>query len=139
MYSNVRSGTAKSAEHHHEALTRDDLFYIVEPVSELLGGLEASVLRAVAAPGDGPAYGLSVRRVVSEERGRAYSVGAIYTTLARLETKGLVASVASEPLAVRGGRSRREYVVTALGHQAMARARTAAARTWGFRFTEVTP
>ncbi|MFS0699556.1 PadR family transcriptional regulator [Cellulomonas sp. 179-A 4D5 NHS] len=108
-------------------------------MGELLGGLEASVLRAVSAPDDGPAYGLSVRRAVSVERGREYSIGAIYTTLARLEAKGLVASVASEPVAVRGGRSRREYLITALGQQAMARARTAAARTWGFGITEVTP
>ena len=55
------------------------------------GALEVDVLLAVARHDD-EAYGLLVLGEVSEARGRQYSVGAIYTTLSRLEAKGLLDS-----------------------------------------------
>src|SRR5450759_3218291 len=70
-------------------LTDRHLFDIMEHM-RTIGGLELDVLLAVARS-QGPAYGLSVRDEVGRARGREYSVGAIYTTLARLEDKGLVA------------------------------------------------
>lgn len=79
---------------------------------------------------DGEAYGLLVREEVSEARGRELSVGAVYTTLTRLEAKGLLASRTTEPLAVRGGRSRREYRLTATARELLAAERERAARRW---------
>jgi DNA-binding PadR family transcriptional regulator len=64
--------------------------------------LELDVLVAVARH-DGSAYGLLVRQVVSAARGQELSVGAAYTTLSRLEAKGLLTSHTTEPLPVRGG------------------------------------
>ena len=61
-----------------------------------LSGLELAVLVSVARLGD-EAYGLGVRRDVSRMRRHDYSVGAIYTTLARLEEKGLVTSTSTDP------------------------------------------
>lgn len=84
---------------------------------------------AVATLGD-EAYGLGVRREVSDVRGRDYSVGAIYTTLSRLEEKGLVESWETEPRPERGGRSRRQYELTVAGRAALREARRAAARLW---------
>ena len=72
-----------------------------------LGKLELAVLMAVARLGD-EAYGLGIRHDVSVQRKHDYSVGAIYTTLGQLERKGLVKSWTTEPLPVRGGRSRRQ-------------------------------
>jgi PadR family transcriptional regulator PadR len=94
-----------------------------------LGTLELSALLAVARLGD-DAYGLAVRQDLSDRTGRDYSVGAIYTTLQRLEDKGLLASRASEPLPVRGGRSRRQFRVTGAGARAIRDAERRTASMW---------
>jgi len=94
-----------------------------------LGSLELTVILAVARLGD-EAYGLAVRRDLSARTGRDYSVGAIYTTLERLETKGYVSSRMAAPLAKRGGRSRRQFRITASGHRAIVRAELAARQVW---------
>ena len=94
-----------------------------------LGPLELAVLLAVARLGD-DAYGLAVRRDVSERTGHDYSVGAVYTTLQRLEEKGLVSSWTTAPLPVRGGRARRQFQVTATGARALDDARRVAASVW---------
>ena len=91
--------------------------------------LELSILLSVSRLG-GEAYGLAVRRDVSARLGHDYSVGAIYTTLQRLEEKGLLTSHTSEPLPVRGGRSRRHFTVTAAGRRAIRDAERAARATW---------
>ena len=97
--------------------------------SATLGSLELAVLLAVARLGD-EAYGLAVRRDLAERTGRDYSVGAVYTTLERLETKGFVRSHVAAPLAKRGGRSRRQFKVTAGGHRAIRRAEHTAKLVW---------
>ena len=94
-----------------------------------LGALELTVLLAVARLGD-DAYGLAVRRDVSARTGHDYSVGAVYTTLQRLEDKRFVTSHSTEPLPVRGGRSRRQFHVTAAGRRALAEAQRVAASVW---------
>jgi PadR family transcriptional regulator PadR len=94
-----------------------------------LGTLELTTLLTVARLGD-DAYGLAVRHDLSERAGRDYSVGAIYTTLQRLEDKGLLTSRASEPLPVRGGRSRRHFRVTGAGARAIRDAERQAASMW---------
>lgn len=91
------------------------------------GGLELTVLNAVARLGD-EAYGLGVRRDVSELLGHDYSVGAIYTTLARLEEQGLLRSSTTAPLPVRGGRSRRHFRVSPAGRKALRDAERLAVR-----------
>jgi DNA-binding PadR family transcriptional regulator len=94
-----------------------------------LGSLELATLLAVARLGD-DAYGLALRQDLSERAGRDYSVGAIYTTLQRLEDKGLLASRASEPLPVRGGRSRRHFRITGAGARAIRDAERQATAMW---------
>ena len=100
--------------------------------------LELSVLLCVARLGD-DAYGLRVRNEVSALCRHDYAVGAIYTTLQRLEEKGLVESWMTDPLPVRGGRSRRQYRVTAAGQLALNTARTLATRLWGALGAGATP
>jgi DNA-binding PadR family transcriptional regulator len=94
-----------------------------------LGALELTVLLAVARLGD-EAFGLAVRSDVSERTGHDYSVGAIYTTLQRLENKALVKSRSTEPTARRGGRSRRQFHVTAAGRRALRDAQRVSASMW---------
>ena len=103
-----------------------------------IGTLELSALLTVARLGD-EAYGLAVRHDLSERTGRDYSVGAIYTTLQRLEDKGLLTSRASEPLPVRGGRSRRHFRLTGAGARAICDAERHAKSMWAGVGTSMRP
>jgi DNA-binding PadR family transcriptional regulator len=94
-----------------------------------VGSLELAALLAVARLGD-DAYGLAVRRDLAARTGRDYAVGAVYTTLQRLEDKGLLKSRASDPLPVRGGRSRRLFSLTGAGARAIRDAERHAASIW---------
>src|SRR5262245_21965075 len=89
-----------------------------------IGELEQLVLLAILQCGD-DAYTVSVRRVLIERSGRRLARGALYTSLERLEAKQLVSSRLGEPLAVRGGRARRYFTVTAAGLEALRHARRA--------------
>ena len=94
-----------------------------------LGSLELAVLLTVVRLGDG-AYGLAIRRDLSARTRHDYSVGAIYTTLQRLEEKGFLSSRTSDPLPVRGGRSRRHFAVTGAGRKAVRNAQRVATSVW---------
>jgi PadR family transcriptional regulator, regulatory protein PadR len=102
------------------------------------GALELTILLAVSRLG-ADAYGLAIRDDVSERTGHDYSVGAIYTTLQRLEDKGLVASRLSDPQPIRGGRARREFKLTAAGAKALRDARRIAASVWAGAETNLRP
>ncbi len=54
-----------------------------------LGAFEQLILFSVLQLGD-EAYGVSIRENIEERARRTVSIGAIYTTLARLEQRGLV-------------------------------------------------
>ena len=96
------------------------LFYCVEqmPRGDLLGSLEHLVLLALVRLG-ADAYGMTVRREIEDRTGRSLSIGAIYATLERLETKGLIDSSVGEPTAERGGRAKRHFRMTADGELAL--------------------
>lgn len=86
--------------------------------SEFLGSLEHIVLLALVRLHDN-AYGMTVRREIESRTGRDISIGAIYATLERLESKGLITSWVGEPTAERGGRAKRMFAVEAKGHKAL--------------------
>lgn len=79
-----------------------------------LGSLEHIVLLAVMRLGSN-AYGMTVRREIEGATGRDLSIGAVYATLVRLESKGFVNSFSGEPTAERGGRAKRYFRMTAAG------------------------
>src|SRR5688500_3549177 len=89
-----------------------------------LGELEQIVLLAILRL-RAAAYGVTIRREISECTEREPSPGALYTTLDRLEEKGLVASTYGDPTPARGGRAKRYFTVTASGVRAVARAQRA--------------
>src|SRR5215218_1935172 len=85
-----------------------------------LGDFEQLVLLGVERLGEG-AYGAAIRQEIHARSGRDVSINAVYTTLDRLESKGLLKSWVGEPTAQRGGRRRKFYGlrpagVTALRH-----------------------
>jgi DNA-binding PadR family transcriptional regulator len=73
-----------------------------------LGEFEQLVLMAVVRL-DADAYGATVKRDIEARARRLLSISAVYTTLERLEDKGLVRSWIGAPTAERGGR-RRKYL-----------------------------
>lgn len=75
-----------------------------------MGGFEEEVLRGLTAA-QPVAYGLSVQRAIERDTGRRVSIGAVYTTLDRLEAKGFVTSEWGEPTSTRGGRRKRLYKI----------------------------
>jgi PadR family transcriptional regulator PadR len=83
-----------------------------------LGSLEHIVLLAVLRLGS-DAYGMTVRREIESVTGRDISIGAVYATLVRLESKRLIKSFAGEPTAERGGRAKRYFRMTADGNGAL--------------------
>jgi PadR family transcriptional regulator, regulatory protein PadR len=79
----------------------------------LLGSLEELVLLALARTGE-EAYGMVVRRELADATGRDVSIGAVYSTLDRMEQKGWVDSHEPEDDA-RRSRGRRHFRLTAEG------------------------
>ena len=65
------------------------------------------------------AYGIAIREYLREVTGKAYSVGAIYVPLERLEAKGLLLVAEGGPTAERGGRSKRFFHLTEKGKLAL--------------------
>ena len=82
-----------------------------------LGEFEYLMLTAVARLGD-TAYGLAIRQQIEEATGRQCSLGALYTTLDRLELKGLIKTWMGDPTPQRGGRPKRMVRITSKGEQA---------------------
>jgi PadR family transcriptional regulator, regulatory protein PadR len=85
----------------------------------MLGEFEYLLIAAAARLGE-EAYGAAIRREIEEATRRRCSIGALYTTLDRLETKGLVKTWMGEATAQRGGRAKRMVRVTAKGVHAAA-------------------
>ena len=83
-----------------------------------IGEFEQLVLLALVQLG-ADAYGLSVQREIAQRTGRATTFGTVYTTLARLEEKGLVDSRLGEPTAERGGRRKKYFQINAEGRRAI--------------------
>lgn len=84
----------------------------------MLGEFEYLMITA-AARLDVGAYGIAIRHEIEKATGRRCSMGALYTTLDRLESKGFVKTWMGDPTPQRGGRPKRMVRVTAKGvHEA---------------------
>ena len=73
-----------------------------------LGEFEQLILFAVLRLGD-DAYGVTIREEIEANTAREVSAGAVYTTLDRMEKRGLVSSHFGEPTAERGGKRKKFY------------------------------
>ena len=94
-----------------------------------IGEFEELTLLAVKAI-EPPVYGVPVQQYVERHAGRRVAMGAVYSALERLERKGYLQSSMSEPVAARGGKSRRLYAVTPLGMQTLREIRRVRDRIW---------
>jgi PadR family transcriptional regulator, regulatory protein PadR len=80
----------------------------------MLGEFEYLLITAAAALAD-EAYGAAIRQEIEATTGRKCSIGALYTTIDRLETKGLLKTWMGEATAQRGGRAKRMVRITPKG------------------------
>jgi PadR family transcriptional regulator, regulatory protein PadR len=94
------------------------------PGRDFLGEFEHIIVLALLRLED-QAYGVTVRQEVELRTEREVSIGAVYATLGRLETKGYVKSHRGDPTPERGGRSKRFFRVTPKGVAAVNRTQRA--------------
>jgi PadR family transcriptional regulator, regulatory protein PadR len=83
----------------------------------MLGEFEYLLITAAAGLAD-KAYGAAICEEIKATTGRKCSIGALYTTIDRLETKGLLKTWMGDATPQRGGRSKRMVRVTPKGVQA---------------------
>jgi DNA-binding PadR family transcriptional regulator len=95
--------------------------------TDSLAEFELLVMLATLRLGPEEAYTVSIADDIAGRTGRSVRRANVYTTLQRLEAKGLVSTHLGEPRAERGGRPRRLVSVEAEGLAAV-RATTGAIR-----------
>src|SRR5213080_3273361 len=95
----------------------------VKSKAPVLGDFEQLVLLGVLRlQREDTAYGAAIRQEIHARSGRDVSINAVYTTLDRLESKGLLTSWVGEPTAQRGGRRRKFYELRPAGVTALRQA-----------------
>ena len=94
-----------------------------------LGEFEQLLLLAILRLGD-EAFGADIARELEERAGRSVSRGHLYTSLDRLEDKGLLRWRVASGTAVRDGLPRRVYTVTPAGLAAVRGARDVLRGMW---------
>jgi DNA-binding PadR family transcriptional regulator len=97
--------------------------------SRTLTDLEFMLLLSTMRLGD-DAYGVQIAREMEQTGGRTVLLGAVYATLERLETMGLVRSSVGEPTAERGGKAKRYFRVTPAGVRAAKDTQNAFVSLW---------
>lgn len=94
-----------------------------------LGELEELVLLTVAALGV-DAYGVAIQKEIELRCNREISIGALHSTISRLEDKGFLKSWLGGATAERGGRSKRFYELTPSGKKALAETKSLRDELW---------
>jgi PadR family transcriptional regulator, regulatory protein PadR len=89
-----------------------------------LGEFEQVVLLAILRLGN-DAYGVTIRSEIAACTGREPAPGALYTTLDRMEQKGVVRSWLGDATPQRGGRAKRFFALTKTGRAALVSAQRA--------------
>lgn len=94
-----------------------------------LGEFEHLVLLAIIKL-QHDAYGTLLRELLADVIKRNVSIGALYTTLERMEKKGLVRSWLGEATNQRGGRAKKFYEVSTAGKNALKQTKRALDTMW---------
>ena len=81
-----------------------------------LGEFEEIILLLVGILEDG-AYAFKIAEEFESQTGKSVSIGATHSTLDRLCNKGFLTSELGQPTAVRGGRRKRIYTISASGQK----------------------
>jgi DNA-binding PadR family transcriptional regulator len=84
-----------------------------------IGDFEETLMLIVGIIGDEDAYAFRISKAFEQRTGREVSIGAIHSTLDRLETKGFVKSTLKNATSQRGDRMKRIFSITALGKRVL--------------------
>jgi PadR family transcriptional regulator PadR len=96
-----------------------------------LGEFELLVLLAALRLGEDDAHAVSIVDEIHGRTGREVRRSAVYVTLQRLETKGMVSTRLGDPLPERGGKGRRLVRVEPDGLEAVRETQDALRSMWG--------
>src|SRR5215470_5289396 len=80
----------------------------------MLGEFEYLLIAAAVRLGE-DAYGAAIRQEIEQATKTSCSIGALYTTIDRLESKGLLKTWMGEATPQRGGRAKRMVRITTKG------------------------
>lgn len=94
-----------------------------------IGEFEELVLLTIATLGD-QAYGVAVLEDIQQRTQRKTSIGALHSTITRLDEKGFVTSYLGEPTSERGGRRKRFFQLTASAKQALTEMKSLRDELW---------
>ncbi len=97
-------------------------------MKKVLGEFEELILLLVAVQHD-QAYGLSIKTAI-EEMGRSVNLSNVHTTLYRLEEKGMVQSAMGDSSGTRGGRRKRNFIITQIGKVALKESKESRLMLW---------
>ena len=97
--------------------------------SSSLGEFEELVLLSVASL-ESDAYAVHIQQCIEHTAGRFATMGAVYTSLDRLEQKGFLRSKLGDVTHKRGGRRKRYYTITGSGRSAVIESRRSRERLW---------
>lgn len=92
-----------------------------------LSNLEMYILSALIARDQ---YGLEIIDTVSKQTDVSLSLGSLYTTLHRMEKKGLVKSRWGDSTEERAGARRRYYKITGMGQRTLINTKAAFTNMW---------
>jgi len=94
-----------------------------------LGEFEEVILLLVGILDDN-AYAFRIADEFKAQTGRTVSIGAVHSTLDRLESKGFLKSSMGNATAERGGRRKRIFTITALGKRVLKESRDFKMSLW---------
>jgi PadR family transcriptional regulator, regulatory protein PadR len=94
-----------------------------------LGEFEEVLLLLVGILGE-EAYAFKIAEEYETQSGRATSIGAVHSTLERLEAKSYLKSEMGNATAERGGRRKRIFTITALGKRVLKESRDFRMSLW---------
>jgi DNA-binding PadR family transcriptional regulator len=95
-----------------------------------LGDFEEVIMLLVGILGDDDAYSFKIAEEFESQTGRSVSIGAVHSTLDRLENKGFLKSAMGNATAERGGRRKRIFNITALGKRVLKDSRDFKVSLW---------
>ena len=94
-----------------------------------LGEFEEVILLLVGILGE-EAYAFKIAEEFEAQTKRNVSIGAVHSTLTRLEDKGFLKSEMGNSTAERGGRRKRIFTITAYGRRVLTEARDFRLQLW---------
>ena len=94
-----------------------------------IGEFEELVLLTIAAL-DEAAYGVAIKEDIEQRTDRSISIGALHSTITRLEEKGFIKSWLGDPTQERGGRRKRYFQLTNQGKASLRKVKALRDELW---------